>query len=128
LKTSIIPVANEIGRKSKQRVELSQVVLSSIKSLRKRYISSRTKAPTHGSCEIPILCVLEKSPTAGLRTSIALKEIESKWFKELTTVDLSAVYPVSRRKIVDTIIKYSKKIWSRSDKSIQLSERTWEYG
>jgi hypothetical protein len=38
-----------------------------------------------------------------------LKEVESKWFKELTVADLKAVYPESRKKIVETIIKFSRK-------------------
>jgi len=80
-----------------------------MKARKKRSISTTTRAPTHSSCEIPILNVLTKSPILGVRTDLVLKEVESKWFKELTTTDLGAVYPESRRKVVDTIIKFSRK-------------------
>ena len=76
---------------------------------KKTFVSTKTKAPSRSSSEVPILCVLAKSPTLGLETKVVLKEVESKWFKELTTTDLKAIYPESRKKIVDTIIKFSRK-------------------
>jgi len=109
MKTPTILVEGETTEKKEQRSELSQVGLPSRKNKRKRYISGRTKVPSHKSCEIPILSVLSKSPTLGLRTRIVLKDVESKWFKELTATDLGAVYPQSRRKVVDTIVKFSRK-------------------
>ena len=62
----------------------------------------------HSNCEIPILCTIATS-ISGLRTKLVLEEVENKWFKELTPIDISAIYPKSRRKIVDSTIKYSKK-------------------
>jgi hypothetical protein len=109
LKTPSVLLDGETERKTEQRTALPQLELSPRKTRRKRYVSTWTKAPTHSSCEIPILGVLAKSPNFGLRTKIVLKEVESKWFKELTATDLTAVYPQSRRKIVDTIIKFSRK-------------------
>ncbi|MFI5421812.1 MAG: hypothetical protein ACHQ1H_12655, partial [Nitrososphaerales archaeon] len=45
----------------------------------------------------------------GLQTNVVLKEVASKWFKELSLEDLMAVYPESKKKIVETIIKFSRK-------------------
>jgi len=45
----------------------------------------------------------------GMPTRIVLQEVRSeKWFK-LTDDDLKARYPKSRRKIVDSVIKYARK-------------------
>jgi len=109
LKTPSALLEEEAGRKTGRRSASPQLELSPRKTQRKRYVSTWTKAPAHSSCEIPILSVLAKSPNLGLRTKIVLKELESKWFKELTTTDLGAVYPQSRRKVVETIIKFSRK-------------------
>jgi len=109
LKTPSVLLEGGIGRKTGQRSALPRFEVSTKKARRKRYISARTKAPIHNSCEIPILSVLAKSPSLGLRTKMVLKEVESKWFRDLTTTDLGAVYPQSRRKVVDTIIKFSRK-------------------
>jgi len=109
LKSPSVLLESEAGRKTGQRSASSQLELSPRKTQRKRYVLTWTKAPIHGSCEIPILSVLAKSPNLGLPTKIVLKEVESKWFEELTTTDLGAVYPQSRRKVVDTIIKFSRK-------------------
>jgi hypothetical protein len=56
-----------------------------------------------------ILCVLGRAPTLGLEAKVVLKEVESKWFSELTETDLKALYLLSRKKIVQSIIKFSKK-------------------
>jgi len=98
----------EVARKTRQRSPI-QGKIYSMKARKKRFISTTTRAPKHSSCEIPILSVLTKSPILGVRTDVVLKEVEAKWFKELTTSDLGAVYPESRRKVVDTIIKFSRK-------------------
>jgi len=108
LKTPSTLLEDKSGRKIARISALPGPEVSK-KAKRKRFISARTKAPLHSSCEIPILTVLAKSPTLGLRTKIVLNNVESKWFKELSTIDLGAVYPHSRRKVVDTIIKYSRK-------------------
>ncbi|MDA4129206.1 MAG: hypothetical protein OK457_00395 [Thaumarchaeota archaeon] len=76
---------------------------------KKTFVSAKTRAPVRSNPEIPILCVLAKSPTLGQHTKVVLKVVESKWFKELTETDLKAVYPESKKKIVETIIKFSRK-------------------
>ena len=45
----------------------------------------------------------------GQHTKVVLEEVENKWFRELTEIDLKAVYPESKKKIVETIIKFSRK-------------------
>jgi hypothetical protein len=69
----------------------------------------RATAPTSSACEIPILSILFRAQEAGMPTRTVLQEVRSaKWFK-LTDDDLKARYPKSRRKIVDSVIKYSRK-------------------
>jgi len=81
------------------------------KKLRKKknFVPAKTRAPARSSPEIPILCILAKSPSLGQYTRVVLKEVENKWFRELTDTDLNAVYPESKKKIVETIIKFSRK-------------------
>ena len=66
----------------------------------KKFESVITRAPARGSPEIPILCVLAKSPS-GRRTKDVLRELRSTWFKELDQTDLDAVYPESKKGVVD---------------------------
>jgi len=69
----------------------------------------KARAPTSSACEIPILSVLFRAQEAGMPTRTVLQEVRSaKWFK-LTDDDLKARYPKSRRKIVDSVIKYGRK-------------------
>jgi len=35
--------------------------------------------------------------------------VKREWFGELTSVDLRAVYPESKKNVVDTVIKFSRK-------------------
>jgi len=67
------------------------------------------RAPTSSACEIPILSVLFKEQEVGVPTKTVLQEVRSaKWF-ELSDDDLKARYPKSRRKIIDSVIKYARK-------------------
>jgi len=67
------------------------------------------RSPTSSVCEIPILSLLFRAQEAGMSTRTVLQEVRSaKWFK-LTDDDLKARYPKSRRKIVDSVIKYGRK-------------------
>jgi hypothetical protein len=45
----------------------------------------------------------------GVPTAAVLREVKEKWFPELDVEDVNAVYPESKKKIVDTIIKFSRK-------------------
>jgi len=68
------------------------------------------KAPAASSPEIPILCVLSKAPESGLTTKFVLQEVKSKkWFSRLDDDDCSARYPGSKKKIVDSVIKFARK-------------------
>ena len=68
----------------------------------------RTKAPAGSSPQIPILACLSKNSDEGVPTKIVIQEV-SVWFGKLTDDDLNARYPLSKRKIVATVIKYAKK-------------------
>ncbi len=74
-----------------------------------RNISAR--APTTASCEIPILHILLVAQVHQLPAKDVIKKIaeSGKWFEELTEDDLLARYPGSKRKIVETVIKYARK-------------------
>src|ERR1700730_17595858 len=96
-------------RTTRKDSELPWVLSASRKRKKRILVSVKTRAPARSSPEIPILCVLAKSPTLGQHTKVVLKEVENKWFKELTDIDLKAVYPESKKKIVETIIKFSRK-------------------
>jgi hypothetical protein len=76
---------------------------------KKIFVSAKTRAPARSSPEVPVLSVLARSPVLGQQTKLVLREVESKWFKELSKEDLKAVYPGSKKKIVETIIKFSRK-------------------
>ncbi|MFI5420851.1 MAG: hypothetical protein ACHQ1H_07770 [Nitrososphaerales archaeon] len=73
------------------------------------YVPARTRAPTRTSPELAILSILARSPASGIRTYIVLHEVKTKWFPELTVTDTNAVYPESKKKIVDSVIKFAKK-------------------
>jgi len=80
-------------------------------TMRPRKISRvRTKAPAASNPELPILLTLSKCPTEGVRARDVLQEVRSaKWFGMLNNDDRRARYPESRKKIVDTVIKFAKK-------------------
>jgi hypothetical protein len=79
-------------------------------SPKKVYVVGTAKSPSQASAEIAILAVLSRSPVRGLGTSEVLKELKGgEWFNELDQTDLSAIYPSSRKNVVDSALKFSKK-------------------
>ncbi|HXQ93388.1 MAG TPA: hypothetical protein VN739_10320 [Nitrososphaerales archaeon] len=66
------------------------------------------KIPSRGAPELPILATLAKSPSV-LKTKYVLHQVKTNWFKELSETDLSGVYQESKKGIVDTVVKYSRK-------------------
>jgi hypothetical protein len=109
-KNETLTEGKSVPRKTRRKSSQVQEATPS-KRIRKKkiFVSAKTRAPARRSPEIPILCVLAKSPTLGQHTKVVLREIECKWFKELTELDLKAVYSESKKKIVETIIKFSRK-------------------
>jgi len=75
----------------------------------KNLVSATTRAPARSNPEIPILHVLSESHLSGVRTKLVLEQVKNEWFSELTVTDLRAVYPESKKNVVDTIIKFSRK-------------------
>jgi len=70
----------------------------------------RSKAPAASSPEIPILSTLMKDIPNGMSAKDVLKEVGSaKWFDKLDDDDRKARYPKSKKKIVDSVIKFAKK-------------------
>jgi len=70
----------------------------------------RSKAPASTSPEIPILYTLLGTPETWALARDVLKEVGSaKWFSELDDDDRKARYPKSKKKIVDSVIKFAKK-------------------
>ena len=109
-KNETLTEGKSVPRKKRRKSSQVQEATPS-KRIRKKkiFVSAKTRAPERRSSEIPILCILAKSPTLGQHTKVVLKEVESKWFKELTELDLKTVYSESKKKIVETIIKFSRK-------------------
>jgi hypothetical protein len=65
----------------------------------------------------------------GLQTNVVLMEVASTWFKELTETDLKAVYRESKKRIVETIIKFSRKNLVDKEEIHPVSEEnfgTWK--
>ncbi|MDA4130445.1 MAG: hypothetical protein OK457_06715 [Thaumarchaeota archaeon] len=85
------------------------VTIEKASKRKKNFVPAKTRAPASTSPEVAILSILERSPLSGIRTHVVLQEIKTKWFPELTGTDKSAIYPASRKKIVDSIIKFAKK-------------------
>ena len=107
-KNEALTEGRSVPRKTRRTASRLQDALS-YKRKKKIFVSTKTRAPARSNPEIPILCILAKSPTLGQQTRVVLKEVESEWFRELTETDLKAVYPESKKKIVETIIKFSRK-------------------
>lgn len=82
---------------------------SSKKTIVQRKVTA--KAPTSSSCELPILKILSSAKDHQLSAREVIVEILSNgdWFDDLTEDDLQARYPNSRRKIVETRIKFARK-------------------
>ncbi|MFI5421097.1 MAG: hypothetical protein ACHQ1H_09035 [Nitrososphaerales archaeon] len=74
----------------------------------KAYESVTIKIPSRRAPEVPILVTLAKSPD-GKRTAEVLRQVKKHWFKELSDLDLRANYPKSKKRIVDSVIKFGRK-------------------
>jgi hypothetical protein len=73
-------------------------------------IAVRATSPSATSPEIPILRILDKNPKNGVRTRSVLREVSSGvWYPKLNDDDRRARYPASKKKIVESIIKFAKK-------------------
>jgi hypothetical protein len=70
-----------------------------------------SKSPTSSCAEIPILHVLSHAPENGLPARAVIKEVaeSGKWFSKLDEDDLAARYENSRRRIVEIVLRYSRK-------------------
>jgi hypothetical protein len=79
---------------------------------RRRVVRNVTsKSPTSTCAEIPILKTLGAAPEKKLSLKAVIKEVieSGKWFPELSQEDLVARHPNSKRKIVETALKFSRK-------------------
>ncbi len=73
-------------------------------------VKVRATSPAATSPEIPILRVLAKNSQNGVRTRDALREVSGGvWYPKLNDDDRRARYSASRKKIVDSVIKFAKK-------------------
>jgi hypothetical protein len=70
-----------------------------------------SKSPTSSSAEIAILHVLSHAPENELPAKAAINEVaeSGKWFSKLNENDLAARYENSRRRIVEIVVRYSRK-------------------
>jgi hypothetical protein len=77
----------------------------------KEYVFGGAKYPSQKSAEVAILAILGRSSSrsSGVRTSQVLKELKENFFKELSSSDLKALYPISRKNVVDSALKFAKK-------------------
>ncbi|MDA4130457.1 MAG: hypothetical protein OK457_06775 [Thaumarchaeota archaeon] len=87
---------------ARKRIRPAATLEKASKRNKKKYVPAKTRAPASTSPELAILSILSRSPTSGIRTHVVLQEIKTKWFPELTGTDKSAIYPASRKKIVDS--------------------------
>ena len=98
----------QIGRTNKTRKKSSSNDNPSKRP--KLIVRVKSKAPAACSPEIPILHVLSRAPDAGVSTKLVLQEVSSaKWFDKLSADDRNARYSGSKRKIVDSVIKFARK-------------------
>jgi len=72
-------------------------------------IRVNARAPACSACELPILSVLSRAPETGTKTRAVLKEVSTMWFSLLNDDDRNARYPSSKRKIVESVVKYARK-------------------
>jgi hypothetical protein len=84
----------------------------------------RARAPSCASCEIPILCTLSKAPD-GMRTKTIIQEVITNWFNDLSEEDRRARYADSKKKVTQTIIKFSKKNLALKDQVFSEPIGTW---
>jgi hypothetical protein len=111
LKASISEIHREIERKRIRKHSTGPHARPDTKPKRgKRHlVPAKTKAPARSSPEVAILSILSRSPTSGITTAAVLREVKSKWFTQLNAEDLRAVYPESKKKVVDTVVKFARK-------------------
>ena len=69
----------------------------------------RIRGPSRRNPEIPILCVLSRSPKLGVECRFVREELKRKFYPALSLEDLEARYQKSGKKIVDSVIKFAKK-------------------
>ncbi|MFI5421378.1 MAG: hypothetical protein ACHQ1H_10470 [Nitrososphaerales archaeon] len=80
------------------------------KKKRKETVSIRATSPASAACEIPILSTLSRNPEEGVRAKTVVEEVASAlWFPKLTEDDRRARYVRSHKKIVSTIIRWSRE-------------------
>ncbi len=93
--------------KFRSRVESPDV---KVKNNKKKYALGDAKYPTQKSAEVAILASLGRtSSITGVGTNAVLKELKENFFKELSSSDLVALYPLSQKNVVDSAIKFAKK-------------------
>jgi hypothetical protein len=92
-----------------QRAKSAVATERAVKRKKRNYVPAKTRAPSNSSPEIPVLSILSEQPTFGMLTHTVLYKVETEWFPELTELDTKAVYPESKKKIVDSIVKFAKK-------------------
>ena len=68
-----------------------------------------SRAPVCSACELPILSLLSKTPETGLQARIVLQVVSQEWFNDLNENDQKARYQLSKKKIVQTVIKFARK-------------------
>jgi hypothetical protein len=100
----------ELQSIEENKIQRKKQVLPKYKQAKPIRVTTRitAKAPTCKACEVPILTTLSRAPNSGLPTKEVLSEV-TKWFDRLDQNDRIALYPHSKKKITQTIIKYSRK-------------------
>ena len=69
----------------------------------------KVRGPARRNPEIPILCVLSRSPKLGLRCKFVREQVKRKYYPILSGDDLEARYQNSGKKVTDSVIKFAKK-------------------
>jgi hypothetical protein len=69
----------------------------------------KVHGPSRRNPEVPILCVLSKSPRLGLRCKFVLDQVKQKYYPKLSYEDIQARYENSGKKVSDSIIKFARK-------------------
>ena len=103
--------------KSQQRqvaaVSTSRFAIFQRRAKKQKRMQALTLVKVHGpsrrSPEVPILCVLSKSPKLGLRCKFVREQVKRKYYPDLSGEDLEARYQNSGKKVTDSVIKFAKK-------------------
>jgi hypothetical protein len=113
------PIQNGRIIRSRSSVDVRHSRLSGTSLSRPTYNRGRkkiikniiSKSPTCSSCEIPILKSLDDAPNHSLQLKQVVRTVllDRKWFPELSSNDLDALYPNSHRRISETVLKYARK-------------------